>query len=226
MALTKRQRRDLERRLRAALAAGWDGEADELLATIQAASGAPPASAGVWAGLSAAVLKEIAPVLAEAYLQSARQLGGRYDAVVSVNYDIVNQRAADWARQYGGQLVRGVTATTRERVGALVDEFFNAPEVDLQALGARLGELFNPARGDMIAVTEVTRASAQGELGLFAEIKRDNPSARIVQVWLTSQDELVCPVCGPRHGQRIASQNDMPPAHPRCRCAVGTELVL
>lgn len=40
------------------------------------------------------------------------------------------------------------------------------------------------------------------------------------KVWYTAQDELVCPVCAPRHMKvyPIASTYPMIPAHSRCRC--------
>jgi hypothetical protein len=48
----------------------------------------------------------------------------------------------------------------------------------------------------------------------------------VVEIWLASQDELVCPICGPLHGKRRGQGwTEPPPAHPNCRCAVGTEFV-
>jgi NAD+--asparagine ADP-ribosyltransferase len=56
--------------------------------------------------------------------------------------------------------------------------------------------------------------------------------------WKTSNDELVCPVCGALHGQTVALEGaffdalsveqqaklrrrfEVPPAHPGCRCRV------
>jgi SPP1 gp7 family putative phage head morphogenesis protein len=39
--------------------------------------------------------------------------------------------------------------------------------------------------------------------------------------WVTANDELVCPVCGPRHS-RIYRIDDVPdiPVHPSCRCII------
>jgi len=42
-----------------------------------------------------------------------------------------------------------------------------------------------------------------------------------VEVWQTRNDEIVCPICGPRHGKEEGdgwTKDDGPPAHPRCRC--------
>ena len=79
---------------------------------------------------------------------------------------------------------------------------------------------FSEDRARMIAVTEVTRAFAEGNMAAWREsgvIERRR--------WNTNNDELVCPICGPRHNMVVdmgASFDgiDNPPAHPRCRCWV------
>ena len=40
--------------------------------------------------------------------------------------------------------------------------------------------------------------------------------------WITSRDEKVCPICGPRDGvvYRIIDVMDIYPAHPNCRCRI------
>lgn len=37
-------------------------------------------------------------------------------------------------------------------------------------------------------------------------------------IWHTREDELVCPICAPRQGERFSGASNGPPAHPRCRC--------
>jgi hypothetical protein len=44
----------------------------------------------------------------------------------------------------------------------------------------------------------------------------------MVPIWQTSNDERVCPICGPKHGKEI-TDGKFPPAHPRCRCWVTYE---
>jgi SPP1 gp7 family putative phage head morphogenesis protein len=86
-------------------------------------------------------------------------------------------------------------------------------------LRGRLGRIYSPVRAEMIAVTEVTRAAAEGERATVREIEKEG--IRMVEVWQTNNDSLVCPICGPRHGKKVGdgwSKNDGPPAHPRCRC--------
>ena len=44
----------------------------------------------------------------------------------------------------------------------------------------------------------------------------------LVPIWLTANDEMVCPVCGPRHKKPI-KDGIYPPLHPRCRCGTAYE---
>jgi hypothetical protein len=36
-------------------------------------------------------------------------------------------------------------------------------------------------------------------------------------IWMTEQDDLVCPICEPMDGEEI-DLGSGPPAHPGCRC--------
>jgi len=41
----------------------------------------------------------------------------------------------------------------------------------------------------------------------------------IWQIWQTSSDERVCPICGPYQGRiYLASDGPFPPLHANCRC--------
>lgn len=228
MALSERQRRTLERRLRDALAEAWRDVDDELADALTARLDVAAVPAGFWDRLAASGIGAVVPLLIETYLSSARRLAdAKLPAEITVRWDLINTRAQRWAERYSFELVKGITATSRDRLRELVSAYAAQPETDLRTLGQDIGRIFGPARGNMIATTEVTRAAAQGEMGLAAEIRRDNPRLRVVEIWLTSQDELVCPVCGPLHGKaRGDGWTDPPPAHPRCRCAVSTDFVL
>jgi hypothetical protein len=71
----------------------------------------------------------------------------------------------------------------------------------------------------MIAVTEVTRAAAEGEQRVVDQIIADNPGMESIDIWLTNRDDITCPICAPRHQQpRGSNWTENPPAHPRCRC--------
>lgn len=201
-------------------------------AQVLAALGNPPDAKRLPAGLlndfAQSLQVALSPMLQAVYLSSARQLANVNKITDVVNWSAVNERAAAWAEGYSFELVKGINTTTRDKIARLVSQFFRTPAQDLQTLGARIGELFGRERGQMIATTEATRAAAQGELGLALEIKKEfGGQANVVSVWLTSRDEMVCPICAPLHGTRRGRGWTIPPpAHPRCRCALGTELII
>lgn len=135
-------------------------------------------------------------------------------------WELANNAAALWSTEYGSVLVSALIKTSADRIQAAVAQYITNSE-PIGALIERIrGDYgFSPARAQAIAVTEVTRAYAEGNLASWRAsgfIERKE--------WRTNNDELVCPVCGPLAGQ-VADLNgafkggiESPPAHPRCRC--------
>lgn len=80
--------------------------------------------------------------------------------------------------------------------------------------------LFEPSRGETVAITETTTAISLGERDVVDRM--EELGVEIDALWITKRDERVCPVCGPLHNQPISQWEDDfpvgPPAHPRCRC--------
>jgi len=78
-----------------------------------------------------------------------------------------------------------------------------------------LEPLFGRDRAKRIATTEVTRIFGLGEV-----LASESDPMVGGEIWMTAQDEKVCPICGPRHG-RIYPKGSLPilPAHVICRCA-------
>jgi hypothetical protein len=174
--------------------------------------------ASFWDKVASELSGTFVPFLATIYMDAAeRMLPG---LPIGVDWGLVNTRAAEWARNYGGTLVRNITNTTRRAVGESVAAFFERGQTRAD-LEASLGRLFGPTRAEMIAVTEVTRAASNGEQELAREIAAEG--IEMVPVWQTNNDELVCPICGPRHNKPI-TDGMFPPAHVRCRCWHGYEL--
>jgi SPP1 gp7 family putative phage head morphogenesis protein len=120
------------------------------------------------------------------------------------------------------ELVRGITDTSRRFVTQAIADWIQSGQ-PLDKLVEVLRPMYGPVRAEMIAATEVTRAYAEGnqvawqESGVVAGMR-----------WQSSRDELVCPICGPLHGQEVplgskfqhpeSGQEYFPPAHVRCRC--------
>jgi SPP1 gp7 family putative phage head morphogenesis protein len=84
----------------------------------------------------------------------------------------------------------------------------------MEDLISRVERVWGGPRADVAAITEVTRLYAEGNRAAWA-------ASGVVKAlqWKTSQDERVCPVCGPLADTELAMDaEDVPPAHPRCRC--------
>lgn len=132
---------------------------------------------------------------------------------IGFDYTLAMAEARQWASVYTYELVQGINATTRRGMQEAIARWVDNGE-PLEALRRDLEPMFGRRRARLIAATETTRAYQQGaEQGYRAS------GVVTGMEWRTARDELVCPVCGPRHGQRMAlGSADAPPAHPNCRC--------
>ena len=150
--------------------------------------------------------------------RSNKQLDG-----LSVDWELANASAAEWARLYGSNLVNNITGTTLTRLQNEIAAFIENGE-NMGQLRARLEPLFGPERADLIASTEVTRAYAEGNMTAWRE-------SGIIQrrEWRTNNDEIVaeCPICFPMNGVQAGMDEPFEhptrgaieiPGHPRCRC--------
>jgi hypothetical protein len=216
-------RAEREARLARALARLSAGQRRRLFAIM----GNPPKLENVspeyWNGAFRELQSVMTPELESIFVDAAVQLVQATPAI-GVDWGLVNRGAADWARRYGFDLVTGITDTTRRGVQDAVADYYEEG-LNLGQLRERLGRWYGPMRADMIASTEVTRASVEGEREVVREIREQG--IEMVEVWQTNNDEMVCPLCGPRHGKPKGDgwgDGDGPPAHPRCRCWVTHEL--
>lgn len=178
----------------------WDEEHRRLLALL-----GPFVEGAVMAGAAAA----------------ARSLGG-----IGLDYALANREASAWARQYTDALLDQLGATSERLVGEALADWIERPGATMGDLVGLLTPRFagNQARADLIAVTEVTRAYANGQKAAFqaAGVRRWR--------WNTNHDELVCPVCQPLNGRVVEIGQSFgefrgqvftePPSHPGCRCWV------
>jgi SPP1 gp7 family putative phage head morphogenesis protein len=139
----------------------------------------------------------------------------------SVDWTSANTDAAQWAIEYGYSLVRGITETTRKHIATEI-RYFVDNSITIGQLRDRLmaGSLFSKQRATAIAVTEVTRAYAEGNTAAWK-------ASKVVEgrEWQTAVDSRVCPLCGPLHG-KVAKMGEPfgivmnPPRHVACRCWV------
>ena len=193
----------------------------------------------MWEGFTVQEKAVLLPFLENVSLASAERL---IDSLpIGVDWGLVNQGAADWARSYSTLLAGQIDHTTREWIansirtsiasffedGLTMGELIGRLEGDpalaklfTSDVKDRLGRVYGPKRAEMIAVTEITRAVVEGERIVVRELNKQG--VIMVPIWLTKNDELVCSICGPRNEKEI-TDGFYPPAHPRCRCGVDYE---
>jgi len=165
--------------------------------------------------------KELLDILVS-HLMASAKVGGQQALAglgegVSVDFALVNRAVEKWAREMGLELVKGINDTSRKAATQAIADWIDSGAAidDLMAL---LEPWFGATRAEMIAVTEVTRAFAEGNVAAWRE------SGVVDRVkWQTAVDELVCPICGPLAGTTDTLDGDFggvghPPAHVRCRC--------
>lgn len=149
---------------------------------------------------------------------TAAKLG---QVAIGVNWQLANEAARTWAAQYSYALVSRLNENSRRMLQDAVSRWVASGE-PLDALIEEIARVFGPVRGEMIAVTEATRAYAEGSFTTYEQAgfnrrppEERRPPAHVrcrcwvslresdpgvwEYVWLTAQDELVCPVCAPKH---------------------------
>ena len=186
-----------------------------------------------WAGEERSLLSILLPFLqrgAEAGV--AIQQGIVESMGIGIDWTLPFTEAADWARKYGGKLVRGVTRTTRDKVGVDVANWLEIPGSTLEDLTRTLMDpsnyTFSRQRAKLIAITETTAAYARGEMTAARELEKAG-YFEYEKVWQTNNDDIVCDICRPLHNFTIQGVRGLfpngtqgPPAHPGCRCWVNT----
>lgn len=179
--------------------------------------------------MRAALLQVIQPLLEQVFVAQAQSLTteppqtARKQGGIGIDFNVINQRAAEWARRYGFDLVTGITDTTQRALGEQVAAYIESGAT-LEDLQANIARLFGPIRAAQIAVTEITRAASEGEQAFGRELEA--LGLTVTYVWETSDDERVCPICDPRDGKRRGDGwTDFPPAHVNCRCWINTVVI-
>ena len=166
-------------------------------------------------------LKELANLGAEAGANALTPM-------IAIDWSLTNPDVARWARRYSSLFVTKINDTTWRGLKDGLAEWVMSKE-DYPALVARFATILDdPKRADLVASTEATRAYAQGNRIVWQKTEEEY-GISIQRMWLTAEDELVCPVCGGLNGTIAALDEpfdldgvkyDGPPAHPRCRCDV------
>lgn len=145
----------------------------------------------------------LTPLLATTYLEAAEQLVGEHDGYLND----ADERARQWASQQAAWVAQGMASTTRDNLW-LVDD------------PSELTWDFSHERAEAVAITETTEAISQGEHYGAAELAA--LAIMLIPVWVTEEDDRVCPICAPLNRERQNVWQGAfptgPPGHPNCRC--------
>ena len=169
-----------------------------------------------WAAEAARLRAAMSPLLQAAALIAAK------NAIASgVAWDLVNEAVLAWVKAYTQTVVEQITKTTAEGLAEALAAWIEQGGT-MDDLIASLEPIFGATRAERIAVTETTRAYAEGNAAAWK-------AGGVERVrWFTVVDELVCDICGGLH-ETVASIEDgfdyedgpgMPPGHVACRCYI------
>lgn len=161
-----------------------------------------------WEDTAKAYLETVEPFLADVYAQQA----GALTTDLGVSWTLPNQAAATWASSYAYDLIKDINKNSQAMMQDAIQQYFvdQLTRGDLEDLIART---FGPVRAELIAVTEITRAASAGEDETIQGLK--SQGIILEPYWQTNADDLVCDICGPLHQKQT---DELPPAHPGCRC--------
>ena len=217
---------EIERKLARMVGKGLHSELNKLLGFL----GDPPRLENVppeyWQNGWRSIQREVEPVLLDVYLTQATNV--MLNIGIGVSLDNINHQAVNWARSHTEEVLRemwrnrqDITAEMLSRtrqVGEIIGQGYEQG-LTIREITERLQSYYSPVRAEMIAVTETTRAVVEGERAYVAQLEAET-GQRMIPIWMTANDERVCPICGPRNEKPITN-GQYPPAHPRCRCGVG-----
>ena len=146
-------------------------------------------------------------------------------------FEQINDRAVEWAKDNAAELVTGVSETTRDDIREAISDGL-ADGLDVGEIADGLAEIgsFDDDRADLIAETEVARANSQGALDGYRQA--GEAGVHVMKEWLIAS-ENVCDDCqdasdqGPIELDEVfdSVDEDAPPGHPNCRCALAPVVI-
>lgn len=142
-------------------------------------------------------------------------------------FDRSNPNAIAWAKDHAGELIKNISDTTRQ---AIADALARAlDEGDLDQLDEDIEDAIgNSDRAELVAHTESMTAANAGLAESWDQAKEKGLLPDDTKkVWIATGDDITCEECSELDGEVVPMDNefssgdDMPPAHPRCRCTAG-----
>lgn len=151
-------------------------------------------------------------------IDSGTAIGASSSAIDWANWNPGNPEAALKAADGGladllnnaGIVVRGIQDTTIDRLGNILAQGLLDGTGAYDIARAMNDYLDDPARAEMIALTECNRAMTEAQL--------DEYQVQGFSAWEWIAYDGACDECAENDGQEFQPGDDAPPAHPNCRC--------
>ena len=123
-----------------------------------------------------------------------------------IDWTLVATYVLQWLDTYSFELIRDLDETARGVLRGAIQRWAEngLPLSDLVDELVDLG-LFDRARAELIASTEVTRAYAMGQMMAWQQT-----GVVTAMRWNTANDERVCPICGPLGGLEFGADGTVP----------------
>ncbi len=162
-------------------------------------------------------------VLASLLDVSITEVIAALDVSSNVAFDVVNEHALDWLRDYTPKLSENLEAVNTEDLTRTLREGIEAGE-SMDDLKRRVNEVFEEydnVRAERSARTETIRSQEQGNQEVYKEAGFER------KVWFANPD--CCDLCAELDNQDVPIDEPYfdddygdgmaPPRHPACRCA-------
>mgnify|MGYP007071584437 CR=1 FL=1 len=214
-------RRRFEREIARRLGDAWEGQRDALMKLL----GDPPSLSNVpesyWNNGGKAIRQAVTSVFESIYIAQAEELARQAHLVV--DWELINQKAIEWAGQHAGELIKNWANTNRNTLTQLIQRYYT-DDWTLADLAERLAPLFGERRALTIAITETTQAAVQSQMATARELM-NLYGVQFTETWRLSEYSAdSCTECiGNNH--HPTSEVGYPPAHINCACYVEYEVL-
>ena len=136
--------------------------------------------------------------------------------------DNFTKEGGKFSAQTAKRVAQKMVDKSRERVQKVGQDVARLPTKEQpKALKTEIRATFSAPRAESVAVTLTTEAISAGEETARLRVQQGSGINRI-PVWITSEDDRVCPVCRPLNLKEEpvwkGRYPNGPPAHPNCRC--------
>lgn len=236
--------RPLERKLNHQLAAAWRKQGRRFLLKLEGIRDRFPAESveavrrlreavdDEWPDLWDETAAESAAHFGDALQPATEQslLTGATSLINSFGLDMTfsldNPRAVEYMSQHGAALVTQLNQTTRDRLNALLTDSLDQglSYNKISGLITQLFDGFGSFRAEVVSVTELAGAYEAGSSSVVKDLQ--DQGLQYEKSWLAEGE--ACDICAGNvddgwisTDEGFSSGDDLPPAHPVCRCLPG-----